>query len=365
VWRELERHSEPNPFLTFEWMSAWWHALGDGRTPWLVVAEDERGSVVGIAPLMRTQVGAGAFGDAATLECIGQPQADRLGFVTRRGRETEVAGAVASFLRDRADWDVLRLKNVPVEAPGFTSFTSAFRDDHIVLVEPGHTCPYLPIEGTWDAYFRSRQKRFRVGLRHDQRRILEELGGRMTVCKDPEHAKRALEFLFEHNAARFAVATGTRSGFGDPRVQAFHLEIAPRMLEQGMLDCRVIEAGDAIVAVDYGFRHGGKVWGYNAAFDARYEAYGLGRVLLGWAIEQAFLEGLHEYDFLLGDYAYKRRWATHSRQHREIIVARLRPAAVVSAALPTWRARVKRGVMRALRPSTANAVRRLLGRKPR
>jgi len=364
AWRELDRHSAPNVFLTFEWVSSWWHSLAGRHTPNVVVVEDERGAIVGIAPLLRSLARVSGLGTATTLQFMGHPQADRLGFLARSGHEADVADAVASSLRERTDWDVLRLSDLPSGSPELASLTRAFRGDHIVLVEPGLACPYLPIEGTWDAYLRTRQKRFRVGLRHDQRRVREELAGQMTACLDPEHAKRALEFMFEHNAARFAVGDTTLSGFADPRVRAFHLELAPRMLEERRLDLSVIELDGTIVAVDYGFRHGGKIWGYNAAFDARYEPYGLGRVLLGWVIERAFSEGVDEYDFLLGDYAYKRRWAAQTRHHREVLVVRRRPPAIVKAALPAWWNRLKHAVKRAVPQEVMNTVRRrLLHRK--
>lgn len=352
AWRELDDASTSNVFLTYEWVDSWWRVYGEGHEPYLIVVRDRDGSTVGIAPLVRSVSRAWGIARVTSLRFMGHNVSDRLGFVSRQGLERQVAAAVTQHLdRHRGDWSVLELVNLVEGSAELDVLSRWFAHRDVLLREPGQACPFLPLEGRWDTYLQSLAKKFRTDLRRGRRRFTEELDGRMLTCANPSEVRAALTFLFHHNTGRFSGGQHTVSAFSDLRIQEFNLTVAPRLLERGRLVCHRLDVDGATVAVKYNFRHGGTTWSYNAAFDARWSAYGLGKVLLTYAIEHAYEAGDREYDFLLGDEAYKQRWTPHARVHWHLGVVQREPMAIARVALPAWLRALKRWGRRAAPPS--------------
>lgn len=358
-WRTLEQYSVPNPFLTHAWMDAWWRIFGADLEPYLLVVQDADAATVGIAPLVRTFASTAWGGSVATLRFMGWNISDRLGFVCRASLEREVVTAIVTYLRqNHDDWHVLECMNLPEGSPTIDALRAGFARDHLLIDEPGLACPYLTIEEDWTSFLHTRSSNFRAELRRSRRRAEREAGAIVRICSDPDDVRAALMFLFRHSIERFQDGPG--STFADHRVQAFHLALAHAFLDVGRLSISSMEIDGRIAAVIYNFVHGRTVWFYNAAFDAHFERYKPGAVLLGHAIEDAFAQGAKEFDFLLGDYPYKQRWANHARRHRIVTVVRPRPAAIVAAAVPRWWLRLKQRVASVLRDrcTTADALQR-------
>src|SRR6266545_2549705 len=59
-WSALfDAAGEPSPFLSWEWLGAWWRAFGGRREPWILEARDGAGSLAGLLLLAG---GAGPLG---------------------------------------------------------------------------------------------------------------------------------------------------------------------------------------------------------------------------------------------------------------------------------------------------------------
>jgi CelD/BcsL family acetyltransferase involved in cellulose biosynthesis len=69
----------------------------------------------------------------------------------------------------------------------------------------------------------------------------------------------------------------------------------------------------AVVAINNCYAYRGEMSLFQSGFEPRLEKLRLGYVLVGWSIEQAIAEGMRVFDFLKGEYAYKRIWAADSR----------------------------------------------------
>ena len=88
-----------------------------------------------------------------------------------------------------------------------------------------------------------------------------------------------------------------------------------------------------VVAHELGFRWDTKLWSYDSAFNAQCAAGSPGIVLTARVLEEAWAEGLREYDFLRGDQEYKRTWLTKKRRQLQIVLDAGRPRAVVAREL--------------------------------
>src|SRR5207244_3207037 len=85
-WRELVQNSAaPSPFLTPEWLLAWWTHLAGSRTLHVLVVREE-GRLMALAPLL---VARGPLGVGSRLEFLGAGHAgsDYLDVIVRAGHE--------------------------------------------------------------------------------------------------------------------------------------------------------------------------------------------------------------------------------------------------------------------------------------
>jgi hypothetical protein len=149
-WNELLRNSAADcPFLTWEWLNAWWMHFGAGSALRIVTVRDG-GELIAIAPLREP---ASSVKWMSRLEFLGTGDvgSDYLDMIVASGREPEAIAALAQFARARHT--ALRLNHL---LPGSTAeavaeqlslegWTSASAADGV--------CPFIRLAGhTWDSY---------------------------------------------------------------------------------------------------------------------------------------------------------------------------------------------------------------------
>jgi CelD/BcsL family acetyltransferase involved in cellulose biosynthesis len=174
----------------------------------------------------------------------------------------------------------------------------------------------------------------------------------------PQELDADLDSLFRLHGARWT-QRGDTSSFAKPEVHAFHAEFARAALERGWLRLYLLEVDGAPIAAQYGWLIGGR-WTYlQAGLDPGWSRHSPGLLLLAEMIREAIAVGAREYDMLLGDEAYKFRFATASRTARTVVLARRSDPVVHLSALT--RARL-RGAWRRLPASSRARAKRLVGR---
>jgi CelD/BcsL family acetyltransferase involved in cellulose biosynthesis len=94
-----------------------------------------------------------------------------------------------------------------------------------------------------------------------------------------------------------------------------------------------MEVDGVPIAALYGWLIGGRWSYYQAGFDPAWSRHSPGFLMLAETIREAIEDGASEYDMLLGEEAFKRRFATSSRRVCSVLLApRGRPAHISAAA---------------------------------
>lgn len=318
----LTRSAQKNIFLTPEWLMTWWRIMEQKGQLYLLAVEDENEQLIGLAPLMiqsKAWLGGMSIRDVSFLG-TDAACSDHLDFLSHRGKEEQVATAISRSLREnQEDWDVLNFSDLQANSPTLEILRREFAHDHIWSEKEGAACPYLPLIGSWQGYLADKSSNFRQKVRYKRRRFEKHTGGRLVLCETSEQALKALEQLFALNPARFE-AKGETSAFSQSTFQTFHLEIAQLFLSKGWLSLAYLEVDDEMAAILYNYHYNNKVFFYNTAFDPQWSKYGTGSILLAHSIEQAFAEGMEEYDFLRGAYPYKYEWTQSTRQNLNVMI---------------------------------------------
>jgi CelD/BcsL family acetyltransferase involved in cellulose biosynthesis len=353
-WNDLLRASAAdNPFLTWEWLHAWWLHLGESSGLRLIVVRSG-GELMAIAPLrvvhstvyrtamrpltrlltplhrmgvpgarsapketLSTSPGlstdAGALDWFSRLEFLGTGHAgsDYLDLIVRRGHEAESVDAIAQYLN--ANQIAMRLNHLAPSSLGARLAAQVAGDGWTCSLADDGTCPVIPLAGlTFDGYLATLGPSHRANFR----RRLKGLGQKFELRFEPvrTHRERCdmLAALVAFHERRWK-AEGGSSAFMTPAVIAFQDEVTRHALDAGWLRMYVLRLNGETAAVMYGFHYGGRFYFYQHGFDDRYQAHSVGLVLMGLTIRAAVEEGAAEFDMLWGVEPYKFLWARETR----------------------------------------------------
>jgi CelD/BcsL family acetyltransferase involved in cellulose biosynthesis len=356
-WSALfDAAKEPSPFLSWEWLEAWWRAFGGRREPWILEARDGRGALAGLLLLAG---GAGPLGVRRwRLLGNGVTGADGLDVLARAADAPAVRAALVRAVAGRGEpWDVLDLEDLPCGSPTVEALRrAAAAGGAHVTVERGFTCPGFALRGTFEAHLARVRRHETYGRR--VRWLSRQPGFRFTVATTPAEAPAALEDLLRLHRLRWEREGGS-DGISAGPIEDFHREVAPRLAARGWLRLYALHVGGAAVASVYGLEVKGRFFYYQSGYDPAWSARSPGLVLVGKTVEDAYARGLSDYDFLRGSEAYKLDWASDRRETCSLRVhAPSLRAGTAALAREAWRG--ARGVAKALAPERAwLALRRL------
>jgi CelD/BcsL family acetyltransferase involved in cellulose biosynthesis len=307
-----------NPFLTPEWLAAWWRHFGPSRDAARVVrceASDVR--LVALLPVYlwwRKPL--------RVLRFLGHGPSDLLAPPTLSGASpAQTAVALRDYLADSADgWDVFIGEQLPA-TPSLAPQLAA-----TVIRKEGS--PSLEIRGTWEDYLSSLSANLRQQIRRRERNLARSHAVRFRLTESHDSLRDDLDVLFRLHERRW----GAESRKFQSR-RAFHQDFAEQAFERGWLRLWTLEVDGRPVAVWYGIRFAGIDTYYQSARDPDLEHASIGLVLLAHTIREAHRDGASEYRFGRGGEAYKYRMATRDDGLETVMVARnWRGATAVRAA---------------------------------
>jgi CelD/BcsL family acetyltransferase involved in cellulose biosynthesis len=302
------------PFLTWEWLWAWWsHLAGTARLH--VLAAWDGDTLLGIGPFVVTQ---SAFGWFPRLEFLGTGFAgsDYLDLIVRRGHEPAVLRAFARSIGEQRV--TTRFDHVPAtslsallaEQLRFEGWTSSTIPDGV--------CPVIDLTGhTWDSLLATLGPSHRANIRRRLRGIEKAFETRFELVTTDDVRREALDALCRFHEGRFE-AEGGSTAFLTPTVRAFQDEATRLLMDRRWLRMYVLRVDGAIAAVMYGFLYGGTFSFYQHGFDARLQQHSIGLVLMAMTVRAAIGEGADTFDLLWGTESYKSLWTRDVRSLRRI-----------------------------------------------
>lgn len=309
-------------FLTWQWQVLWWRHFGaeENCKLHLLVMRDDRGALVGIAPLFitssplppvkeyqRGQLRPEGEGEPVRIVRLvgGIDVADYLDVIAPANMLATVWSAALDYLMEqRAEWDVIDLHSLPAwSSSGETLGLLAEERGWRAQVFPEDVCPVLQMPDDWETYLMSLRKKDR----HELRRKVRKLEGRSDVSwrlvrpTDSQAMSDAMHiFLDLHRKS----AT-EKAKFMDERMTAFFLDMADELSGTGWLELAVMDISEQPAAAYFSFNYGKRLYLYNSGYDTKLAKYSAGIALLAYRIHKAILQDLRVFDFLRGDEPYK------------------------------------------------------------
>lgn len=297
-WEALWRRTpDGTPFQSPQWLLPWLRHYGSGGELHAVVTRDGD-TLTSITPLYilrEDDESLGLFAGTGISDYL-----DSLGDGT-----TSVDALCAA---DCQLWDLQQLR------PSSSLIAAPLPDGFAENVEDQEPCPVLPLDEAGAELEGLLSTHARKKLRY-YRRSLARLGEVHVEEANDTNLEELLAALYTLHAARWQ-RRNLPGVLADPTIQQFHREAARGLLAAGALRLYATRVNERIVAVFYGFAHGGTVYYYLSGYEPELEKLSIGTLIVGHALEQAVRGGAMTFDFLRGAEEYKYTWGAKDRMNR-------------------------------------------------
>jgi CelD/BcsL family acetyltransferase involved in cellulose biosynthesis len=285
---ELEDY---NPFQTVTWLHSW-AVHHRSAEPHVLVLRDGS-DLVAAAPLVRSRA------LWTTLRPMASRSSDLNHPVVRPGYEAILDQAICELvLKEPVDF---------IDWPGLSSErVEAFAVDREFNVVPSGTHLARTLDKDPDAWLGSLGKSLRRDIQRQDR-----LGARIEWSTQ-ETVETDLHCFLALHRRRWR-AKGLPGAFVGRRARTF-FDACQRLQRSGNLWLATLFYHERVAGSLVAFRTPKTVWFYQCGFDPVENSHSPGTALIAAATRRAILEGVHAFDFLRGDEAYKRRWMPDQTQ---------------------------------------------------
>ncbi|WP_158278762.1 GNAT family N-acetyltransferase [Leucothrix arctica] len=318
-WNTLVEHSiHPQPFILWEWMFTWWEVYQQSGYELLILGVYDDKKLVAIAPfyidnahwLMRRRLRMLGEGEAREDEVVSH-YPDVIALASHRQQTTDAL--VDYLLSNEKKWTLGQFRFMlggSLLNEMQQKLSKAF--DHYTVSSSQSYAIQLPTtpEGYVNSLSRSMRKQFRSRLTR------MENSGELKIISahefdDPHEAMDILERL---HRARWQ-GRDSSSIFDSTAFKTFHKILLNRLLDQGIIDIRVMyHNGEAIAAV-HNFNFKKRCYSYQSGFSSQDDKRFSPMVVFDILEIQALVSaGYLEYDYLSaeGDNSYKAKFKCES-----------------------------------------------------
>jgi CelD/BcsL family acetyltransferase involved in cellulose biosynthesis len=342
AWSALvDRSDAVTVFQTYEWHEAWWATFGGDYRLCVLLAWDGD-ELRGIAPLALSRRG-------KVLQFIGagDEASDYCNFIIHPDDPGVNAQLVGTLMGQEEAGRKIDLRNIPSASRARTELERAF------AIHRRYVASRVSIDAPTrllgdaaedrEALNKSSLKRHFNQMNRSGKLAFRQLDA-------PEEIAGLMDAFFAQHIARRAM-TGKSSQFLDPRQQQLYRELVRCLAPRGWLKLGVVLFNDEPVAFHFGFEFKRRFVWYKPSFDPRYARQSPGEVLLRFLLHDAIERKLAEFDFTVGNEAFKYRFANHIRTNHHI--------EVFGSPFPYWRYHVKSSAKRLLHGKLLPLMRRL------
>jgi CelD/BcsL family acetyltransferase involved in cellulose biosynthesis len=301
--RLLARSSADTLFLSWDWLTLWWHCFAGALAAVPeILAFYRGGDLVGVAPLYRRRVMRSGVLPATSIQLIGVSWRDP-GYLISEYLDTVATTAEADTVRRACARALLGERTWTEWVIGFTAASRQWCDvfagtelgRHRYVRDVDPLVSYqADLSGGFDGYLRSLGQSTRRSVWNLRRRLARQ--GKVSFeLLAPEEIDGGFSDLNRLHQLRWRLPAFTGS------VLEFHTRLAHRLASRGELALSRLRVGDQVVSVLYDLRKGVRQYNISMGFDPSFGSkLSLGLIHLGYSMEAAAERQVNSYDFLAG-----------------------------------------------------------------
>jgi CelD/BcsL family acetyltransferase involved in cellulose biosynthesis len=318
VWNEVaEAAGLDHPFLEYAWVRTWWESFGAGSTLHvLVLRAGDR--PIAIAPLILTPIHMWGI-KVRRLGFFYNAHVPRADFLIAERRE-EVYRAIWAYLSRNRFWDLLQLCQLPEGCQTLEEMPKLAAPGQCRIgVWASEASPYVPLRPSWEEYFDSLAAKHRSNLRNRFKRLKATGPVEMEAITSAEGLAEGVEDGLRLEAAAWKGEAETAISC-DRATSRFYSTLAGRAADHGWLGLHFLRAGSTRIAFDYSLSYKNRIHLLKLGYDPAYARFSPSNLLLCLVLQNAFEQGVAEYEFLGADADWKLSWARQVKRHYWLFV---------------------------------------------
>lgn len=311
---------DANAQLTPPWLSSCWDVSKDESKLSFITVEDA-GKVVGVAPLMVTNVVNKAGLSIRKLVFIGDGLTDYHDLLAFNATREEILRTLMRFIVDnQGDWDAVHLRNLRGDSPNLPILRQILADTSFRVVERINIrSPFISIDGSWEAYSKTLGKNINSDIRRRLNRLARSGHSEFVRFHEVDDAVDTLDIIRAiHIKCRRA--HGESSWYLDERRFRLALLVVKRFSDRKWLDLVFLKLNGKVIAYYLGFLYENIVYFWNTGYDPEFSHLSPGKLLLHYWIKDSFARGYRAFDFMVGQESYKLQWTSQTRPNYELFL---------------------------------------------
>jgi CelD/BcsL family acetyltransferase involved in cellulose biosynthesis len=231
-----------------------------------------------------------------------------------------VTEAIAAYLTGpncacggRHYWDLLEIDGVDAEDSAVARLLRQLAEQGCTQHEntPVRTWR-LALPASWEEFLSQVSKGHRKKLRRADRDLFQTGRAVLRTVENCAELDPAMAVLIDLHQKRRQML-GEPGCFTSPRFEAFHREVARRMLLAGQLQIELLELDSRTVAAEYQLTSQGVTYVYQAGIDPQQLTDEPGHLITAATVKRAIEQGGRAVDFLRGDEPYKAHFRAIAR----------------------------------------------------
>ena len=317
-WDEaVERAAIPHPFLSHDWVRTWWECFGGDAELHILVARAD-GQITAIAPLLFER--GRMYGmPVRRLRLLQNDHSPRADFIVAGEPERSHQAIWSALYRERNNWDVLQLSQLPPETSTLRILAGlAGADGCATGIWRSGSSPYLAIRGTETGFFAGLSGKFRQNLRNRMTRLNRVGQPSLEIVSDSGLAEAVADAIrLEESGWKGDEGTAISA---DPTVRRFYERLAERFADRNQLRLMFLHVNGSRIATSFSIERNRRLYLCKTGYDPEYNTCSPFKLLMHFIVRYAYAEGLEELD-LLGDCEpWKEEWTETTRPHDWLFV---------------------------------------------
>jgi CelD/BcsL family acetyltransferase involved in cellulose biosynthesis len=265
------------------------------------------------------------------------------------------------LLNQSSAWDRLCLNEIPAASIVLPHLCAALGNS--ASIHQASRAHFISTIGGWESVLANLSRSTRKNLLYETRRLFNSHACQFRRVATMDDLETAMDALVRLHQARWN-ARGEPGSFTIPGFECFLRDAARMSLRDNRLRMWTLEVSGEVAAAIIGFYDNGIVHYFQAGFDPLLARLSIGRVMLGLCIGDCVAgDGVHEFNFMGGDNAYKDAWTQDVREMVTLTCLRSGVRALAYTGIHRV-TRLSKSLLRATLPSAVRmAGHRLLQRR--
>ncbi len=313
AWDDLvERTEAPNLSNSFLFSYSWWKNRSNDKQQLFILLLKEHEKLVGIAPLSITEVTWKMF--KARKVSFMLPRYLQCDFIAESDHHREFIEQIVDHSLRATNCNYLEFCGIPEESRSFRLVWELAQKKGMIFYREFHSAGcYIPVQGTWDSFMRSKSRSFRKSGRYYENRLMRKGRLEMTRVRNTRDPAELLKKMLRVDATSWKASWASQPSNG-----GLISDLLIGCNEKGWLDVFFEEIDGVPISYLFLIHYRGKAYAMFTSYNLSYESDSPGIVSFGHTLKEIFKEQeVAEVDFL-SSYEYLRRW-TNLLHNRHLI----------------------------------------------